>query len=129
MTQYFLCWQCLPWRARKCKLSALVSSLPARYTFSDRLQNFPSEQSAKLLTLLAQDTQQANLIMAPEAGMVVSIDTKDGLRISFSHGDIVHLRPSGNAPELRCYAEAESQEKAKILCNQCLQRIKAINIL
>ena len=37
----------------------------------------------------------------------------DGLRITLTNGRIVHLRPSGNAPELRCYAEAEQAEIAR----------------
>ena len=49
------------------------------------------------------------------------IDKK--LRLRFNNGDIVHLRPSGNAPELRCYTEANTQENAKILCEQCLARV------
>ncbi|HEX7622341.1 MAG TPA: hypothetical protein VF400_02140 [Anaeromyxobacteraceae bacterium] len=36
----------------------------------------------------------------------------DGLRVTLASGDIVHLRPSGNAPELRCYGEADSPERA-----------------
>jgi phosphomannomutase len=111
---------------RRCKLSELVTSLPSRYTHSDRLQNFPNDQSAKLLTLLQQDAQQAQRIMAPNAGEIVSIDVVDGFRVSFSHGDIVHLRPSGNAPELRCYAEADTQENAKLLCDACLVRVAKI---
>lgn len=40
---------------------------------------------------------------------VVSIDETDGLRMTLSNGDIVHLRPSGNAPELRVYSESDDQ--------------------
>ncbi|MBU2023279.1 MAG: phosphomannomutase, partial [Gammaproteobacteria bacterium] len=40
---------------------------------------------------------------------VVSIDETDGLRMTLNSGDIVHLRPSGNAPELRCYVESSDQ--------------------
>ena len=36
----------------------------------------------------------------------------DGVRIGFSSGDIAHIRPSGNAPELRIYAAAGTQERA-----------------
>jgi len=47
-----------------------------------------------------------------------------GIRsVTFANGDIVHLRPSGNAPELRCYAEADTQERAQDRCNACLQRV------
>jgi len=38
----------------------------------------------------------------------------------------VHLRPSGNAPELRCYAEADSQERAAALATECLARVRAL---
>jgi phosphomannomutase len=64
-------------------------------------------------------------MMAPDAGQIVATDITDGLRLSFSNGDIVHLRPSGNAPELRCYAESDTQEKAKFLCTKCLARVAA----
>ena len=45
-------------------------------------------------------------------GDVVKLDTTDGVRITLSGGDIVHLRPrpSGNAPELRCYTEPDGRE-------------------
>jgi phosphomannomutase len=110
-------------RERECKLSALLASLPSRYTFSDRLQNFPIEQSKSLLTLLEHDAERARLIMAPHAGVIVSMDVTDGFRVNFSSGEIVYLRPSGNAPELRCYAEADTQENAQSLCEQCLVRV------
>jgi phosphomannomutase len=32
--------------------------------------------------------------------------------MSFVSGDIVHLRPAGNAPEFRCYNESSSEEQA-----------------
>ena len=40
------------------------------------------------------------------------IDFTDGVRMRFEGGDIVHLRPSGNAPELRVYAEADRPDRA-----------------
>lgn len=110
-------------RERGCKLSDLVASLPSRYTHSNRLQSFPTEQSATLLGLLQRDRQQTVQLMAPNSGDIVSIDMTDGFRVTFGSGDIVHLRPSGNAPELRCYAEADTQAKAQSLCDNCLKRL------
>jgi len=110
------------------KISALVADLPERYTASDRLQNFPTEESAALLKALQQDQLQATQVMAPNGGGVASVDITDGLRVTFSGGDIVHLRPSGNAPELRCYAESDSQAKAQALCNHCLARVVAAKV-
>lgn len=36
----------------------------------------------------------------------------DGVRMYFSNGDVAHLRPSGNADELRIYAVADTQERS-----------------
>ena len=108
------------------KISALVAGLPARYTASDRLQSFPTEESSALLKALQQDQQQAAQVMSPNAGSIASVDLTDGLRITFSNDDIVHLRPSGNAPELRCYAESDTQVKAQSLCDQCLAMVSSL---
>jgi phosphomannomutase len=43
---------------------------------------------------------------------LTKINTIDGVRIYFENGDIAHIRPSGNAPQLRIYAVANSQERA-----------------
>ena len=51
-------------------------------------------------------------------GSANNIDTIDGVRVSFDSGKVVHIRPSGNAPELRCYVEADSQKDA----DEVLQR-------
>ena len=49
-----------------------------------------------------------------EAGFddIVRINTIDGVRILFSNADIAHVRPSGNAPQLRIYAVADTQQRA-----------------
>lgn len=110
-------------RRRGLPLSALAADLPQRFTHSDRLQDFPTARSQDLLLRLAGDPESASRLLAPDAGGVVGIDRTDGLRLTFASGDIVHLRPSGNAPELRCYAEAADEVRAKALCDDCLARI------
>lgn len=107
------------------KLSQLAHDLPARYTASDRLQDFATEKSQKLIAHLMESNDLMAQTLAPQSGTVVSVDQTDGLRVTFTSGDIVHLRPSGNAPELRCYAEAGSVEQAKKLCDSCLVRVQA----
>ncbi|HEY0794433.1 MAG TPA: hypothetical protein VGD64_01515 [Acidisarcina sp.] len=37
----------------------------------------------------------------------------DGVRVLFANGDVAHLRPSGNADELRIYAVADSRGRAE----------------
>ncbi len=45
-------------------------------------------------------------------GRIASLNYTDGLRIYFANGDVAHVRPSGNADELRIYAVADSQDRA-----------------
>jgi phosphomannomutase len=43
---------------------------------------------------------------------VARLNYTDGLRIYFTNGDVAHVRPSGNADELRIYAVADRQDRA-----------------
>ena len=43
---------------------------------------------------------------------IVRLNLLDGARIYFQNCDIVHIRPSGNAPQLRIYAVSDSQARA-----------------
>ena len=40
------------------------------------------------------------------------MDYTDGVRILFANGEVAHVRPSGNADELRIYAVADTQRRA-----------------
>ena len=48
-------------------------------------------------------------------GSSASIDQQDGIRIELNGGRTIHFRASGNAPELRCYAEAKTAHEAQDL--------------
>ncbi len=41
--------------------------------------------------------------------------------MTFDSGEIVHLRPSGNAPEFRCYNEAASADRVVTLNSECMK--------
>ena len=110
-------------RKQGCKLSQLSADLPKRFTASDRLQNFATDASRALIASLRGDAALMAQTLAPHAGAVASTDETDGLRVTFANGDIVHLRPSGNAPELRCYAESDTARQAQALCHDCLARL------
>ena len=43
---------------------------------------------------------------------IVRINVLDGVRVYFHNGDVAHVRPSGNAPQLRIYAHCDSQGRA-----------------
>lgn len=111
--------------ARQVPVSRLVANLPNRFTASDRLGDFPRRRSRAILEWLQNSTakkQAASLGFGP--GSVVGDDRTDGLRLTLDTGDIVHLRPSGNAPEFRCYAEASSPEQAEALVRRTLTTLK-----
>ena len=98
-------------------VSALAGDLPRRFTHSDRIKAFPTEISQARRAALhggdfARDKVAIEAMLAADFGEVVALDATDGLRITFASGEIAHLRPSGNAPELRAYTEADSPERA-----------------
>jgi phosphomannomutase len=45
-------------------------------------------------------------------GTIAALNYIDGVRIYFDNGEVAHLRPSGNADELRVYAVADTQARA-----------------
>ena len=92
-------------------LSQLRADLPPRHTASDRLQDFATSLSRRLLDHLASSPAALREFFS-ELGDVAGVNQVDGLRVTLAGGDIVHLRPSGNAPELRCYAEADTPARA-----------------
>ncbi|MFA5171075.1 MAG: phosphomannomutase [Sulfuriferula sp.] len=103
-------------------VSTLVKALPARYTASDRLQNIPTSTSKHLLDTWA--AQPALFCEMMNQGYKISqVDLTDGLRMTLDSQDIIHLRPSGNAPELRCYCEAATPESAELMTQMVLARI------
>ena len=110
--------------ARKTPLSALTAELPRRFTASDRLQGVATDKSLALVARLADDPQARQRFFAA-LGPEENIDLTDGLRVFFASGDIVHLRPSGNAPELRCYGESDQAARAAGLVKDALARALA----
>ena len=95
------------------KISDCVEQLPQRFTWSDRLKEFPGDKSSQIIN---------EAIAAPQAFLerlglnqlkCREIDRTDGARFKLVNGDVIHLRPSGNAPELRCYTEAANEAQAK----------------
>ncbi len=112
-------------RAAGVKISALSDQLPHRYTVSDRIKEFPTEVSmARLAALSPSDIELQKELLSEMfgeiSGVVVDVNHTDGLRMTFANEEIVHLRPSGNAPELRCYTEASSDARANEINQACM---------
>ena len=98
-------------------LAGLVATLPPRFTLSDRLVEMPTEQSKARIAALGENPAAgaAALGLVAACGELSHVDETDGLRMTFANGEVVHLRPSGNAPELRVYVEADSPDRAAAL--------------
>ncbi|MEY6430908.1 phosphomannomutase [Thioalkalicoccus limnaeus] len=112
--------------ARRRPISQLLAEMPERHTYSDRLVDFPSALSDQRLAELTrgddeENRQAVDALFAADFGPAVEIDTTDGLRITFASGTVAHLRPSGNAPELRAYTEADSVATAREMNRRCLE--------
>ncbi len=110
-------------------ISKLISALPPRYTASNRLKNFPQSLSKPFFDNILSHDIATNLtyihdLTSDFAGNPVDIDATDGIRIKFDNGNIIHFRASGNAPELRCYTESSSIEKALKLNQLALKSLQ-----
>jgi phosphomannomutase len=80
-----------------------------------------------LASSAAQDWQQSKAILnrffTPAQGFsdVARINVLDGVRVYFHNGDVAHVRPSGNAPQLRIYANSDSQQRAEQIVKLALR--------
>jgi phosphomannomutase len=93
-------------------LAAQFDRLPARFSKAALLKEFPRPTSMKILEVLHPGTIEKFFTSAHGFTALSRIDTTDGVRMIFSNGDVAHIRPSGNADELRIYAVADTQSRA-----------------
>ncbi|MBN7787228.1 phosphomannomutase [Ponticoccus gilvus] len=109
-------------RAAKLSLAELVTNLPPRFTAADRMQAVEPDTAQRVLAQLR--AAPAGLLttagMEPEADR----DETDGLRLIDWGGTVLHLRPSGNAPEFRVYVEANSSDRAETVLAAALDALQ-----
>jgi len=115
-------------KSQKKKVSELAAGLPARFTASDRLKNFATEKSRAILAgfnsgSAVADQAAIEKMFGSICGPVAGLNRTDGLRIVFVNEEVIHLRPSGNAPEFRCYAEATTDARARDITAKALAKI------
>jgi phosphomannomutase len=91
-------------RAQGHSLADALAALPQRSAASDRLTEIAASDGAAFLAAL-QDASARAAFLAP-FGQETALNRVDGLRMTLADGHILHLRPSGNAPEFRIYVEA-----------------------
>lgn len=101
-------------------ISTEVNKLPQRFTHSDRLQNFPTTRSLEIIHSAVHSPETFLKDLSVEHFTFNNLDLTDGFRVTSTDGDVLHFRPSGNAPELRCYSEAGNELRARYLVAQAL---------
>lgn len=103
-------------------LSMLASRFALPAAASDRLENIAVQTSAALMAELRSGAGALTAFLAP-IGVPARVSDIDGLRVTLESGAVIHFRPSGNAPEMRCYVEATDDAAAARLLEAGLQRI------
>lgn len=106
-------------RADNIPLSYLRNLYPMPFAHADRLPDYPTKTGTAFVAELSSGLDACTHWLTG-LGEVQSLDTTDGARITLANDRIVHFRPSGNAPELRCYSEAETEVAAKDLVSDGL---------
>ncbi|HDM8185441.1 TPA: phosphomannomutase [Vibrio harveyi] len=114
--------------AQEIPIFELVNALPQRLTHSDRVKHFATEKSVAILEKGKRTPSKLVKGLGFEHVEVSHVDCTDGLRVTLSDDTIMHLRPSGNAPELRCYAEADTFDAAKCVVEQALREIQFLEV-
>jgi phosphomannomutase len=112
-------------------LDVLVNELPSRFTHSDRLQNIPAELSQALLSrVTAQPEIVTKWLAVGDHVGVAQVNRVDGIRVILTNDDVVHIRPSGNAPELRVYCESQSAAIAQANVGKAMNAValEVVNI-
>ncbi|MEL6643403.1 MAG: phosphomannomutase [Pseudomonadota bacterium] len=110
-------------RASGQSIAELNAALPPRFTAADRLVEVATEKSKALIADLFAGSDARGALFAPY-GDIAEVDDTDGFRATFQDGLIIHLRPSGNAPECRVYVEAGTQDRADATLSDMLVRVK-----
>ncbi len=105
-------------------ISDLVNELPERYTLSDRVKDYSKEKSLSLIKLGINSPELLLKKIKIDNIKVDYINNLDGLRLYLTSGNIIHFRPSGNAPELRCYVESSELNTAQQYIERFLKHIE-----
>ena len=144
---------CVLYAANESELSVvdLFDRLPKRFSRAALLESFPKALGLKLVAFFSPSSandpgssletlrQSLATFFTREMGFgkITHVDYTDGVRVLFDNGDVAHVRPSGNADELRIYAVADTQSRADAIAAmgvaepngilRCMERAIAAN--
>jgi phosphomannomutase len=74
--------------------------------------SLPADHDQVTALSLTRELLQGIFTPALGFGEINRLNYTDGVRIYFDNGDVAHVRPSGNADELRIYAMADTKARA-----------------
>lgn len=101
---------------QKTTVAELFARLPRRFTGGALIDDVPDAQieyfRAHASDLPTMERLAKVVFKDSPLGDVKKLDVTDGLRLIFASGDVIHLRPSGNAPQVRVYSNASTQQQA-----------------
>jgi len=85
---------------------------------SEQILTTTDEQLAELTSIQHQLASFFNTELGFD--QISKINYTDGVRLYFNNGDVAHMRPSGNADELRIYAVSDTQERANAIAEMAV---------
>lgn len=97
-------------------VAQLVAELPPRAKATGRLQDVDTRLSQIWIDRLVETPASWDILAGTS-----HIQTVDGAKFTLSTGDSLHLRLSGNAPELRVYVETANAHSAESLLQNVLK--------
>jgi phosphomannomutase len=109
-------------------LATLWSRLPPRFGRSGLIDGVPVETSRDIVSRLIVDRRFVADLFSRQLGLgqLVAMSLVDGVRLHFASGDIAHVRASGNAPQLRVYAVADSDRRADAIVRSTLHALEEV---
>jgi phosphomannomutase len=107
----------------------LLSRLPKRFSRAALLKQFPRPTALKIVARFSPPAEAQEIkkdlaqFFTPALGFagIDRLDYTDGVRILFTNGEVAHVRPSGNADELRIYAVADTQSRADAMATMGIE--------
>ncbi|AEI96533.1 phosphomannomutase [Roseobacter litoralis] len=105
-------------------IAARVSQEPPVVTIADRLQGLDPDKSKRLIEQWQKYPAARAAFLNSLGKEELRLDLMDGVRMILTDGDVIHIRSSKNAPELRLYLETKSHASAYALCSEALKLLK-----
>lgn len=93
------------------RLSQIANEVNKRFTSNVLVRNCEPAMSQKILAAVVSNPVTIFNTIAQCSPTDLTINQLDGVRLT-SRDFVVHVRPSGNAAEFRCYTEAPTKELA-----------------